>query len=268
VTAPTVVAVDAMVDLAATLSQVEDWLRWCTPRTDEGANRLDAGAAAAAALAGALRRSTGTVVTSGGVELAPVCVLPGGVSSMASAVQAAAVETDEPGPSGGAGALAVLHRCCRRAGDPESRLLAELALRTPGDQPLVVGGSGVLTYRRLVVATILDPLETYAALPPPPDPTLVNRDQLVTLDSQSPAAHRTRNASTAARDRRRWTSAPGADWRTAATSAGRLRHRQVASHHQNPARSRERRNARHAQRATGRSSTTTVSAREWLWNVV
>jgi len=54
VTAPSVVVIDAMVDLAATLSQVEDWLRWGTPRTDEGADRLDAGAAA---LTSALRRS-------------------------------------------------------------------------------------------------------------------------------------------------------------------------------------------------------------------
>ena len=161
-----------MADLAATLSLVEDWLRWCTPRTDDGADRLDAGAAAAAALASALRSSSRPVATTGGVELAPVGVLPGDLLPAVADVLAAAAETDEPGPPGGREALAVLHRCCRRAGDAESRLLAGLALQTAGDQPVVVGGTGLLAYRRLVAATIRDPLEAFAALPPPPDPTV------------------------------------------------------------------------------------------------
>lgn len=170
-TARHVVVVDAMADLPATLGRVEDWLRWCTPRTDEGADRLDAGAAAGAALVVALREASWAVVTSSGVELAPVCVLPGGVSWMVADVRAATAETDEAGPSGGPAALAVLERCCRHAEHPESRLLAELALRTPDGEPVVVDSTGLLAYRRLVAATICDPLEVFAAVPPP-DPTL------------------------------------------------------------------------------------------------
>lgn len=173
-TAPPVVAIDAMGDLAATLSRVEDWLRWCSPRTDDGADSIDTGAAAAGALAVALRRWSRTVVTTGGVELAPVSVMPGGVSSLVSAVRAALAETDEAGPAGSGEALAVLRRCCQHAGHPESSLLAALALRTPGGQALVVGGAGVLAYRRLAAVTIRDPLEAFAALPPPVDPTLSN----------------------------------------------------------------------------------------------
>jgi hypothetical protein len=101
VTAAAVVVVDAGADLAETISRVEDWLRWCTPRTAQGADRLDAGAAAAAAVAGVLRRSSRRVSTLDGAELAAVCVLPGELAATLAALQAAAVEADEPGPPGG-----------------------------------------------------------------------------------------------------------------------------------------------------------------------
>lgn len=169
-TAAAVVVVDAGADLAETLSRVEDWLRWCTPRTAQGADRLDAGAAAAAAVAGVLRRSSRQVSTLDGAELAAVCVLPGDLAATLAALQAAAVEADEPGPPGGPEALAFLARCWEHAGVPETRLLAAVALATPGDRPALLDGTGLLAYRRLVAATIRDPLDAFVALPPPRGP--------------------------------------------------------------------------------------------------
>jgi hypothetical protein len=159
-----------MGDVADTMTRIEDWLLFAEPDSAEADVTVSTGAEAAGAIAVALADASEAAPSlyapDGHAELAPLSVIPGDLGADLAAVHRALLAlADTQPPSGTFRALDLLSRCAVRSRSEDGAVLAAAARPGPGSVRL--GFEAYRAYERFARAVLVDPLDRFAALPPP-----------------------------------------------------------------------------------------------------
>lgn len=167
---PAAVALDPMGDVAGTMTRIEDWLLFAEPDSAAADVTVRAGARAAGAISLALAEAAEAAPSlhapDGHAELAPLAVIPGDLGAGVAALHRALLALPDTQPrSGTFRTLDLLCRCAVRSHSEDGAVLGAAA--RPGAGSVRLSVEAYRAYERFARGVLVDPLDRFAALPPP-----------------------------------------------------------------------------------------------------